>query len=95
MLLLKWSTKYCKGCGCLGFLFTACALKYFRFLYLEGIGGSIFSGLSCQLQIKGKPGEDVGHWEYELVVSGCPTRAQRMSVGHPGITSEYSWLSHI
>ena len=33
--------------------------------------------------------------EYELVIPGCPTVTLRARVGHPGIISEYSWLSHI
>ena len=33
--------------------------------------------------------------EYELVVTGRPTRARRVSVGLPGTTSEYSRTSHI
>ena len=30
-----------------------------------------------------------------VVIPGCPTLTLRARVGHPGITSEYSWLSHI
>ena len=33
--------------------------------------------------------------EYKWVIPGSPTRARRVSLGRPGITSEYSWLSHI
>ena len=33
--------------------------------------------------------------EYELVIRGCPTSAKRVSVGHSGITIEYSWFPHI
>ena len=40
---------------------------------------------------KGQPGEDVG----QPAIPGCPTQTRRLSVGHPGIISEYSWLSHI
>ena len=37
-------------------------------------------------------------WEagkYELVIPGRPTRARRVSVGRPGITSEYLPASYI
>ena len=48
--------------------------------------------------IKGKTSKDVGQSGMQAgdqVIPGCPIRAQRVSVGHPGITSECSWLSHI
>ena len=30
------------------------------------------------------------NWEYKFVLPGCPALAQRVSVGHSGITGEYS-----
>ena len=72
-------------------------------LFQVGGSGSTYSFISARfLQfkhyfrhiIKGKLGSK-DNQEYSLVIPGCPRLTLRAHVGHPGITSEYSWLSHI
>ena len=66
---------------------------YVHIMYSHGFLSLILSHYSLYtVGNKDKLGdEDVGQ---PGILAG-DTRAQSVSVGHPGITSKYSWLSHI
>ena len=84
-------------------------LPFFR-ADMAGLGsiGLYHVPMNTDHSTNGQPGEDVGQpgipgcptqpgipgCPTQPGIPGCPTQARRFSVGHPGIISEYSWLSH-